>query len=84
MLAELRSYLQTHGRAPLGDIALHLQMEPSAVRPLLQKWQRKGKVVKLEAEQGCSSGCNKCDPDSLELYAWQEEQTVRFHPATKS
>ena len=70
MLTELREYLQTHGRAPLSDIALHLRMEPDAVRPLLEKWQRKGRVIKLQSEDNCGSGCNKCDPQTVEIYQW--------------
>ena len=80
MLSELRSYLQTHGRAPLSDIALHLQMDPDAVRPLLERWQRKGKVFKLEGSDNCGSGCSKCEPDSIEIYQWGNDQPVEFHP----
>ena len=79
MLSELRSYLQSHGRAPLSDIALHLRMEPDAVRPMLEKWQRKGKVIKLESSDDCDNGCNKCDPETVEIYQWGSEQPINFH-----
>ena len=79
MLSELRHYLQIHGRAPLNDIALHLQMEPDAVRPLLEKWRRKGKVVKLDSGDDCGGGCNKCDPEAVEIYQWRDGQRESFH-----
>ena len=78
MLSELRSYLQSHGRAPLSDIALHLQMDPDAVRPLLEKWQRKGKVIKLDSNNSCDSGCQKCDPETVEIYQWGIDQPINF------
>ena len=80
MLSELRAYLQTHGRAPIADIALHLQMEPDAVRGMLDKWIRKGQVVKLEDSGGCNSGCNKCDPQALEAYEWRGERGAAWRP----
>lgn len=78
MLSKLRNYLQTHGRAPLSDIALHLQMDADAVRPLLTRWQRKGKVIKLEGSENCGGGCNKCDPESVEIYQWVGQQPIQF------
>ena len=78
MLSKLRNYLQTHGRAPLSDIALHLDMAPDAVRPLLERWQRKGKVTKLEGSENCGGGCNKCDPESVEIYLWSGHQPIHF------
>lgn len=80
MLSDLRSYLQAHGRAPLTDIALHLQMEPDAVRPLIEKWQRKGKIIKLEGDDNCGGGCNKCDPETIEIYQWSDDRPIKFHP----
>ncbi|MEJ2002169.1 MAG: FeoC-like transcriptional regulator [Maritimibacter sp.] len=70
-LSDLRSYLQTHKRAALFDMALHFDSDPDTLRPMLAKWISKGKVVKLPAGTACSKSCRQCDPATIELYEWQ-------------
>ncbi|MGR9107172.1 MAG: FeoC-like transcriptional regulator [Gammaproteobacteria bacterium] len=70
VLAELRSYLQENKRVLLVDLANRFNSDPDALRGMLQKWVSKGKVRKVSGEKGCSSGCCKCDPATLEFYEW--------------
>lgn len=70
ILADIKTYLQERGRAPLSDIALHLKSDPDAVRGMLERWIRKGKVRKLLARASCNSSCKVCDPSTTEIYEW--------------
>ncbi len=70
VLSEIKVYLRKNRRVMLADIATHFDLEPDALRGMLQKWVSKGKVRKLAADTGCSTGCCKCDPATLEFYEW--------------
>jgi hypothetical protein len=70
ILGDIKNYLMERRRAPLSDIALHLGSDPEAVRGMLERWIRKGKVRKLPAPASCNSGCNVCDPAATEIYEW--------------
>ncbi len=70
ILAEIKNYLMTRGRAPLSDIALHLESDPQAVRGMLDRWVHKGKVRKLPINSSCGRSCKECDPDTTEIYEW--------------
>jgi hypothetical protein len=67
---EIRKYLHQRKLATLNDIAVHFRMTADAVRPMLDLWMKKGKVKKHENGPGCSRGCCKCDPATLEIYEW--------------
>jgi hypothetical protein len=72
ILADIKTYLMKRGRAPLSDIALHLGSDPDAVRGMLDRWMRKGKVRKLLANTSCGNRCNACDPAANEIYEWSD------------
>ncbi len=69
--SEIKRYLQKRRVAPLHDIALHFDMEPDAVRGMIEHWLRKGQVQKHE-ETGCASGgcCGGCGEHVKEVYEW--------------
>ncbi len=71
ILTELKSYLKLNKRAVLIDMAHHFQVEPDAIKGMLEHWIRKGKVRRLEGSI-CSKGCCKADPSQLVIYEWQE------------
>lgn len=70
ILIQVRDYLRTHGQAPLRDMALTFDMEPDALKPLLEHWVDKGWVEKLPKGTACGGGCNACAPESIEIYSW--------------
>jgi len=72
ILSELRDYLKHNRRALLVDMSNRFEMDPDALRGMLQKWISKGRVRKLSGDTACSTGCCKCDPATLELYEWVE------------
>jgi len=67
---EIRKYLQERKLATLHDIALHFRITTDAAIPMLDLWVKKGKVKKHEGGLGCSKGCCKCDPATIETYEW--------------
>lgn len=72
ILPEIRRYLEQRGQASLADIALHFDIQPDAVRGMLEVWMRKGKVQRRLATTSCGSRCNKCQSAATEIYAWVE------------
>jgi putative ferrous iron transport protein C len=69
ILTDLQTYLAEHHRVALIDLENHFHMSGDALRGMLQKLVRKGRVKKLETSQKCGH-CNDCEPDCLEFYQW--------------
>ena len=69
--SEVKRYLTERKLAPLNDIALHFDMDPDAVRGLLDHWIRKGRV-RLHRDTGCNSGgCGGCGEHvDKDVYEW--------------
>lgn len=66
----VKRYLAERKIAPLNDIALHFDMDPDAVRGVLELWIRKGRV-RCHRSEGCQSGCcGNCDEHIKEVYEW--------------
>ena len=72
ILSEVRDYLKQRGQCTLSDIALHFDIDPDAVRGMLEVWMRKGKVEKLSATGSCGTSCNSCEPAATEIYVWRD------------
>jgi hypothetical protein len=70
MLSAIKRYLMQRRQATLADIAMHLDSPQEAVRGMLERWIRKGKVRRLQATSSCGSSCRKCDPALTEFYQW--------------
>lgn len=71
ILSDIKRYLQERKQATLNDIALHLDVDPEAVRGMLDQWIRKGKVIRTELG-ACSNGCASCGCDAdKEIYHWK-------------
>ena len=71
ILSEIKQYLMEHKRATLGDLAIHFDTEPDAMRGMLEQWIRKGRVLQLDQQSGCNKSCAKCCDDSvMEIYEW--------------
>jgi DNA-binding MarR family transcriptional regulator len=67
-LSALKTHLAERRQASLGEIALHFDAEPAAVRDALARFEEKGRVRRLppgESCHGCSCGCRGGD-----LWEW--------------
>jgi hypothetical protein len=72
ILPEIKKYLMGHKRVTLGDLACHFDTEPEAMKGMLGQWIRKGKVLKLDEQAGCSKTCGmRCGGTAMEIYEWK-------------
>jgi len=72
ILSELRDYLREQRRVALVDLVNHFDIDADAVRGMLGKLIRKGKLRKLTVSDSCGTSCCKCDPLQTEFYEWLE------------
>lgn len=70
ILSDIKRYLIQRGHASLGEIALHFDTQPDAVRGMLEQWMRKGRVRRHLATTACGASCSKCGLESTEIYEW--------------
>jgi putative ferrous iron transport protein C len=80
ILSELTRYLETHHRVGLMDLAYRFESSPDALRGMLTVLERKGRVRRITGSAGCSPGCSKCDPATIETYEWTGTRTDEEHP----
>lgn len=73
MLTRLRDYLEQRRVAPLSEIALHLGVAPDVARAMLERWQHKGRVERVEIARVCGS-CERCGAGATEIYRWCGER----------
>ena len=72
ILLELRDYLKQVKRAALPDLARHFDTDASVLRDLLQRWERRGDVRKLESVSPKCGSCQACGAADLEIYTWNK------------
>jgi hypothetical protein len=76
--SEVKRYLQTRGIAPLSDLVNRFGCDAEAMHGVLEFWERKGRVKRLETQAGCASGCSGCPggtcstPALSAVYQWVE------------
>ncbi|MBN2885903.1 MAG: FeoC-like transcriptional regulator [Chromatiaceae bacterium] len=76
IMSDLSDYLRTHKRAALRDLAYRFETDPEALRGMLERLERKGRVRRLPSGTPCAGGCCSCDPASIELYEWMGERAA--------
>jgi hypothetical protein len=72
ILSEIRDFVRQRKQCTLQELVLHFDIDAEALRGMLAKWIRKGKIRQLPVSPACGSGCHKCDPALTELYEWVE------------
>ena len=72
ILSDIKRYLQDHQQAALGDLAVHFDTDPEAMRGMLERWIQKGRVAKSALRASCNHGCSKCcSGTAMEIYKWR-------------
>jgi predicted ArsR family transcriptional regulator len=73
MLGSIVKLLNERGALSVQEIALALEIDAGALRPMLEMLERKGKVLKVElpCKTGCAGGCTKSD--SMSFYKIKPE-----------
>jgi putative ferrous iron transport protein C len=69
ILSELQNFLSQHKKASLADMQLHFRIDGNALRGMLSKLIRKGRVRKMEDGKKCG-GCHSCELEAIEFYEW--------------
>ncbi|MGK7947023.1 MAG: FeoC-like transcriptional regulator [Microcystaceae cyanobacterium] len=68
ILTDVQNYLRKYNKASLADLSLHFRMDTDALRPILNKLIRKGRIRQMDSQK--CGGCTSCGSDTLELYEW--------------
>ncbi|MGK7931975.1 MAG: FeoC-like transcriptional regulator [Microcystaceae cyanobacterium] len=68
ILTDVQTYLKKYHKASLSEMSAHFRMDTDALRPILNKLKRKGRIRQMDSEK--CGGCTSCSPDTLELYEW--------------
>ncbi len=72
ILSDLKNYVKEHQQVSLRDAALHFDVEPDAMKGMLEFWISKGKIKKYSSESICG-GCSCSQKEEQELYLWNDQ-----------
>ncbi|WP_198246356.1 FeoC-like transcriptional regulator [methane-oxidizing endosymbiont of Gigantopelta aegis] len=72
ILSEIRNYVRDKKRCTLNELVMHFDVDAEAMRGMLSKWAKKGKIRQIPVSSSCGSSCHKCNPELTELYEWIE------------
>lgn len=72
ILKDVQQYLLTRKRASLAQLEVQFSMSGDALRGMLNRLVRKGRVRKNTGEK-CGH-CTSCDPNTMEFYEWIEAE----------
>ncbi|MBP0021820.1 MAG: sugar metabolism transcriptional regulator [Cyanobacteria bacterium SBLK] len=72
ILTDVQKYLLTTKRASLEQLEMRFGMSGEALRGMLERLVRKGRVRRNIGEK-CSHCCN-CSPETIEFYEWIEAE----------
>jgi predicted transcriptional regulator len=63
MLSQIVNLMEERGALSVQEISLALDVESSALVPMLEMLERKGRILKVElpCKTGCAGGCTKAD-----------------------
>lgn len=73
ILSELKGYVKSRGQVSLKEAALHFDVEPEAVRGMLEFWVSKGKISRYINDADCAGGCNCSYREDREIYLWNPQ-----------
>ena len=69
ILKELQDFVLDYHRVSLAEMELHFHMDGGALRQMLSKLIKKGRVRQLPIPDKCH-GCTFCNPGTIEFYEW--------------
>ena len=68
ILTDIQTFLAKQGKASLADLAIKFKVDANALRPMLKRLIRKGRIRQMEGKK--CGGCHSCAPESIEFYEW--------------
>ncbi len=69
ILSDIQRFIADNKRASIADLKIHFRMDGDALRGMLNRLIRKGRISKMEEAKKCS-GCHSCSDDATEIYVW--------------
>ncbi|MEO0968563.1 MAG: FeoC-like transcriptional regulator [Cyanobacteria bacterium J06639_18] len=69
ILKELQQFFSQHQKVSLADLQLHFRIDADALRQILNRLIRKGRIRKMEDTRKCG-GCHSCADEAIEFYEW--------------
>ena len=69
ILSELQKFIADNKRASIADLKIHFRMDSDALRGMLNRLIRKGRISKMAEAKKCG-GCHSCSDDATEIYVW--------------
>ena len=69
ILSELQQFISQNKRSSIADLKIHFRMDGDALRGMLNRLIRKGRISKMEEAKKCG-GCHSCGDDATEIYVW--------------
>lgn len=69
ILKELQQFFAQHQKVSLADLQLHFRIDADALRQMLNRLIRKGRIRKMEDSRKCG-GCHSCADEAIEFYEW--------------
>ncbi len=69
ILKELQDFVLDYHRVSLAEMELHFHIDGGALRQMLSKLIKKGRVRQIAIPDKCH-GCTFCNPDTIEFYEW--------------
>lgn len=73
MLKRIEQFLEERGQAPLAAIATRIGAPESAVLPMLELLERKGRVRRIRMKPQQCAGCTICPPNAREEWALADD-----------
>ncbi len=68
MLSQISKLLAERGPMSLKEIALHFQMETSAIEGMLNLLERKGRIERLDTKCSSCKGCIEVKPEDAAIF----------------
>jgi hypothetical protein len=79
ILTEVQERVRDQRCVSLSDLSSHFEVEPDALRAMLERLVRKGRVRRLSRPGACG-GCRACPDAALDFYAWADDPGARAVP----
>lgn len=73
ILQEVKEYVKQRKQVNLLDVAVHFDIEPEAVKGMLDFWVKKGKIKHVSNATACGGSCSCGQQDELEVYVWNSQ-----------
>lgn len=75
ILSNIKEYFSEHPVVSLSDLSIRFDVEPEAMRGMLNHWIIKGKLRKVDHSSSCSNCCSDCKSEHLEIYEWTDNRS---------